>query len=459
MYVQKKTIDPPLPPSSPPSSSSTSCILSANKQKKTRRRKRRNAQPNTNGGGGAGYNNRDDESSISPPLPLSIDVINDGSSDSDDEHESHRDFESLYAAGGLDRILCGPNICARSHMQFLGSIATSGLLATGIMMVFVGLAVFDNGWWAAFVFIGYSGAALAHMFFRKNRKDDQYYRARESAVQQYEKAFRDAAYVTLGAFSTSSVILPLFLAHNSFITFGTLLLTSIGTAMIYGAALIYISFFEKPLKDDVRHGESDESSDDDFDEDEDDDELDEEQLYDSSFSVFDARTFGCVLSGAVFISSWWLFIDGVVSGQERHHIDYFRVHFVLPGIFSTIAFVMLNVIRLEQLITFGAIIDAADARHRARQQNTAQRRISYALFLRAWAFFWFTVLFTCICSAIWIMVANYPHAWAGYAIIFQPVVMFVATCTLLYARKPVNMPEDLFGGGDADDESDDDIVF
>lgn len=142
--------------------------------------------------------------------------------------------------------------------------------------------------------------------------------------------------------------------------------------------------------------------------------------------AFDYRTTGCVLAGVVWVTAWWVFIDGIVYGTENEQIHGMPWYFALPGVFSTVALVMLNCVRLEDIISVAMRGGNADA---------SRAEIARARFLRGWTFLWFAVHFVCIFSAVWIMVANYPHVWTGVAIMLQPILVLGASCLLLYARK------------------------
>lgn len=330
-------------------------------------------------------------------------------------NEDDDDTEVFICSSDWMQRACGNDVCVQTHMQFYGIVFVATMLGTGVMIDFIAFSVYPNGWWAAFVFIAYFVAGVCHMMFRSGRSEDLKFYRRESGPRRFRKAVRDGAYVLLGMAAASAFTIPLFLSHNAFIRWQTNVMVFCGTTLVFVAGVMYIRWFEKPPT--IENEDYEQGGD-----------PDEDRII-----GFDFRTFGCVLAGIVFSCAWWIFIDGVVFGMEKHKITPLPWHYTLPGIFASIALVMLNWIRLEDVMFLGVATENSEP-------SRADR--SLAKFLRAWAFLWLCVHVVCIISGIWIMVSQYSKIWTGVAILLQPIVIAGSSVLLLYSRSTYNEGEE-----------------
>ncbi|EFJ44911.1 hypothetical protein VOLCADRAFT_118500, partial [Volvox carteri f. nagariensis] len=98
------------------------------------------------------------------------------------------------------------------------------------------------------------------------------------------------------------------------------------------------------------------------------------------------RTWGPIASGALFGAGWWFWVDAVCISHHKVPFDQY-----LPGIIATLALIMINCIRRDDMIEYDPFDDATYCRS------------------RLWLFLSYIVSFASIVAAVWVMLAHYAH--------------------------------------------------
>ena len=142
------------------------------------------------------------------------------------------------------------------------------------------------------------------------------------------------------------------------------------------------------------------------------------------------RALGAILCGAIFSVAWWVFIDGVVFGQQIGDAEVFEWYYVFPGLGATLSLVLLNFVNLKDAL---AQVDEGGGDGFGSDEVTVSS--TRRTLVRAWLFIWLTGLFLCIAGGIWIMAAHFPDNWSGVAILIQPIIIAASAGLLLYVRK------------------------
>lgn len=138
-----------------------------------------------------------------------------------------------------------------------------------------------------------------------------------------------------------------------------------------------------------------------------------------------AKTYGPVLSGALFGAGWWFWVDAVCSSDMK-------IPFVqyLPGIIATIALIMINAVRMEELQELDSFDDAAYCRS------------------RIWLFFCYMVSFGAIVGSVVILLQHYVGTtivWPGVAGIFQVTLVLGSALLLWVSRTPTDSSDNYMG--------------
>ncbi|GAX76275.1 hypothetical protein CEUSTIGMA_g3719.t1 [Chlamydomonas eustigma] len=136
-----------------------------------------------------------------------------------------------------------------------------------------------------------------------------------------------------------------------------------------------------------------------------------------------ARRWGPIVSGVLFGAGWWFWADAIALSPHRVPFDQY-----LPGIIATLALVMINLIRKDELADIDPFDDASYCR------------------ARVWLFLSYVVSFASLVAAVWVMIQHYSsnpdftpaEKWPGAAGIFQ--VSFILGSALLFfiSRTPGN---------------------
>jgi hypothetical protein len=139
-----------------------------------------------------------------------------------------------------------------------------------------------------------------------------------------------------------------------------------------------------------------------------------------------AKSHGPIISGALFGAGWWFWADACTSAAQT-------VPFVqyLPGITATIALIMINCIRREELETYDAFDEGVFCRS------------------RSWLFISYVVSFASVIAAVWVLLQGYalgdvPSVWPGAAGVLQVIFILAAALVFFVARTPAE------GGGGYD---------
>ena len=114
-----------------------------------------------------------------------------------------------------------------------------------------------------------------------------------------------------------------------------------------------------------------------------------------------------IISGMLIGGGWWAFFDGVVYAP-----DAFPWIHILPPTGSTIAFICINLVTLQQM-----------------------KEIALA---RVWTFVFLTIGCVSIGGAMWITAVEYPpdisSNWPGVAIILQTIMLLFASILFFIGR-------------------------
>ena len=141
-----------------------------------------------------------------------------------------------------------------------------------------------------------------------------------------------------------------------------------------------------------------------------------------------AKSYGPILSGALFGAGWWFWVDAVVCNAHKVPFDQY-----IPGIVATLALIMINCIRREELL---AEYDAFDDGGFCRS--------------RFWLFLSYVVSFASVVGAVWVLLQHYAlnpeqagDVWPGVAGVFQVACILGSGLMFFVSRTP----SDGGGGG------------
>lgn len=134
-----------------------------------------------------------------------------------------------------------------------------------------------------------------------------------------------------------------------------------------------------------------------------------------------AKDVGCVVSGLIFGVAWWIMIDAQVISSLRKEQPPIIGWYWVPGILSTLGFIMMNIVDLSSMNPYSWWYD----------ENVSGK-------VRAWLFFAFIIHFSNIGGAMYIMIDRFlpPHnlgdPWPGIAICLQNFLLFFAGLLMLW---------------------------
>lgn len=139
-----------------------------------------------------------------------------------------------------------------------------------------------------------------------------------------------------------------------------------------------------------------------------------------------AKGYGPIIAGMLFGAGWWFWVDAVACTSHKIPFDQY-----LPGIIATLALIMINCIRQDDLMEIDPFDDATFCRS------------------RLWLFLSYIVSFAAIVAAIWVMIAHYStntqlsgsEKWPGAAGIFQVTFILGSGLVFFASRTPTD------GGG------------
>ncbi|XP_059162514.1 transmembrane protein 50B-like [Physella acuta] len=130
-----------------------------------------------------------------------------------------------------------------------------------------------------------------------------------------------------------------------------------------------------------------------------------------------------IISGIMFFSGWWFFIDAAVPTENKFNFAY-----LTPDIILTLAFFMINSVSNGQI--------------RGESYTTGCLGQTGA---RVWLFIGFLLAFGALIAASWILigfyvVGNVKPDWPGIAVFLQNALIFFSAFVFKFGRT-----EDLWG--------------
>ncbi|XP_043928880.1 transmembrane protein 50B isoform X1 [Protopterus annectens] len=136
------------------------------------------------------------------------------------------------------------------------------------------------------------------------------------------------------------------------------------------------------------------------------------------------NTVASVVAGILFFTGWWIMIDAAVTYPENDKLNH---AFHTCGVFSTIAFFMINAVSNGQ-VRGDSYSDGCLGRTGAR----------------IWLFIGFTMMFGSLIASMWILFGAYVvpklEVYPGLAVFFQNALIFFSTLIYKFGRT-----EDLWG--------------
>lgn len=133
------------------------------------------------------------------------------------------------------------------------------------------------------------------------------------------------------------------------------------------------------------------------------------------------KTWGPLVAGALFGAGWWFWADAVALADQKVPAAHY-----LPGIIATLALVMINFIRRDELTDVDPFDDASFCR------------------ARIWLFVSYVISFSSVVAAVWVMIQSYTlnpdlssaDKWPGAAGIFQVTFILGSGLTFFVSRTP-----------------------
>jgi len=133
-----------------------------------------------------------------------------------------------------------------------------------------------------------------------------------------------------------------------------------------------------------------------------------------------AKAYGPGFSGALFGAGWWFYVDAVTNSTTTIPFIQF-----LPGIIATLALIMINCIRRDELHEgYDAYDDGVFCR------------------ARSWLFVSYCVSFGAIVGAVWVLLSDYAlkedvqTVWPGVAGLFQVSLVLGSALLFFVSRTP-----------------------
>jgi len=139
-----------------------------------------------------------------------------------------------------------------------------------------------------------------------------------------------------------------------------------------------------------------------------------------------AKSYGPIFSGALFGAGWWFWVDAVVCNTQKVPFDQY-----IPGIVATLALLMINCIRRDDLQDYDPFDDGGFCRS------------------RFWLFLSYLVSFAAVIGSVWVLMQHYalnpehPQVWPGVAGVFQVACILASGLLFFVSRTPA---EGDFGG-------------
>mmetsp|Transcript_34595 Transcript_34595/g.61705 ORF Transcript_34595/g.61705 Transcript_34595/m.61705 type:complete len:172 (-) Transcript_34595:553-1068(-) len=136
-----------------------------------------------------------------------------------------------------------------------------------------------------------------------------------------------------------------------------------------------------------------------------------------------APLYGPGVAGALFGAGWWFFVDAIVYSSAVHGSKPPGI-LCLPGIIASLALVMINCIRRDQI---SGGYDSFDEGSLCRS--------------KFWLFLSYVVSFSSVVFAVWLLIAHNgegtEHAWSSIAGLFQ-VVFILGSGLVFFLTRTAN---------------------
>eukprot|EP00877_Chromochloris_zofingiensis_P002392 jgi/Chrzof1/12153/Cz06g23030.t1 len=135
-----------------------------------------------------------------------------------------------------------------------------------------------------------------------------------------------------------------------------------------------------------------------------------------------AKSYGPIVAGALFGAGWWFWVDAVVCNSHKVPADQY-----IPGIVATLALVMINCIRRDDLQDYDPFDDGGFCRS------------------RFWLFLSYVVSFAAVVGAVWVLLHRYAlnpeqagEIWPGVAGVFQVACILGSGLLFFVSRTPAD---------------------
>ncbi|KAG4103876.1 hypothetical protein H8356DRAFT_1029762 [Neocallimastix lanati (nom. inval.)] len=138
--------------------------------------------------------------------------------------------------------------------------------------------------------------------------------------------------------------------------------------------------------------------------------------------------FWCCVSGMMFGTAWWLFIDTYIwdINKNEDNGDMQSIVSYIPGILGTVGFLFVNIIPKSTLSS----------------DEYGKEISSFKRFVMLIAF---SVTFSSLISSFWIFFAKYVSEnytlWVGFVILIQSVLLFISTYLFRFTRSTEEYPQ------------------
>lgn len=142
--------------------------------------------------------------------------------------------------------------------------------------------------------------------------------------------------------------------------------------------------------------------------------------------------YGATVSGALFGAAWWIWVDAVAVARAKGFGVVPADHYI-PGFIATLALMMINGVRREDLTSSDPYDDGVGCR------------------ARAWLLISYIVSFASLTGAVWVLIQHYANndavtsaeqMWPGVAGVVQSVLIVASGLVLWLSRPPA--PESFF---------------
>lgn len=145
----------------------------------------------------------------------------------------------------------------------------------------------------------------------------------------------------------------------------------------------------------------------------------------------------------MFALGWWIFIDGAVyySTYKNEANKAIEVEDVLPGIFSTFALIIVNLINKESLNASDYEFGSSNVATKARGSYNLYRYVFFKPLFLGCAFFGVTMSITSIIGGVILCIFklnekeySYAPSYLGISIALQNILIFIGSMFLWFGR-------------------------